>query len=73
MASNSTSISHGGKTIRADIRARLIDAHEAGVTYKKMERLYGVKKDTAYRICSLRQYNANPRSCTRGKRWMQNL
>ena len=48
MASNSTPISRDGKTIRADIRARLIDAHEAGVTYKQMERLYGVKKDNAY-------------------------
>ena len=33
-----------------------------------MERLYGVKKDTAYRICSLRQYNANPRGGTKGKK-----
>ena len=68
MASNITSISRGGKTIRTDIRARLIDAHEAGVTYKQMERLYGVKKDNAYRICSLKQYNANPRGGTKEKK-----
>ena len=50
MASNSTPISSRGgggeQTIRADIWARLIDAHEAGATYKQMEHLYGAKKDT---------------------------
>ena len=59
MVSNSSSISRGGKTIRADIRARLIDAHKAGVTYKQMERLYGIKKDTALHHYSLFRRPAN--------------
>ena len=32
-----------------------------------MERLYGLKKDIAYRICSLRQYNANPHGLIHSK------
>ena len=32
------------------------NAHEAGLTYKRMSQLFGVKVDTAYRICSLRKY-----------------
>ena len=44
-------IHRGGKTITADIRVRLINAHQDGVSYKRMENLFGVKKDTAYRIC----------------------
>ena len=44
-----------GKAISNDIRKRLIDADEAGVAYKQMSLLFGVKVDTAYRICSLRK------------------
>ena len=45
----------GSKTISNDVRKRLIDAHDAGLTYKQMSQLSGVKVDTAYRICSMRK------------------
>ena len=37
----------GSKTIPNDVRKRLIDAQEAGLTYKQMSQLFGVKVDTA--------------------------
>ena len=48
----------GSKTIPNDVRKRLIDAHEAGFTYKQVSQLFGVKVDTAYRICRMRKYQA---------------
>ena len=36
----------GGRAINNELRQRLIDAHQTGVTYRQMERLYGVKRDT---------------------------
>ena len=57
----------GGKSIPKDIRKRLIDAHEAGISYEKMTQLYGVKKDTAYRICSLRKYDPKPRGGSKSR------
>ena len=48
----------GSKTIPKDVRKRLIDAHEAGLTYKQMSQLFGIKVDTAYIICSMRKYQA---------------
>ena len=56
------------KTITNDVRSRLIDAHEAGLTYKRMYQLFGVKVDTAYRICSLRKYQVKNRGGSRGKK-----
>ena len=61
-------IHRGGKTITADIRVRLINAHQDGVSYKRMENLFGVKKDTAYRICSSRQFITKSRGDTKGKK-----
>ena len=58
----------GGKTITNDVRRGLIDAHEAGLTYKRMSQLFGVKVDTAYRICSLRKYQVKNRGGSRGKK-----
>ena len=40
----------GGKSIPKEMRKRLIDAHESGINYEQMTRLYGVKKDTAYLV-----------------------
>ena len=48
--------SKGNKTIPNDVRKRLIDAHEAALTYKQMSQLFGRKVDSAYRICSTRKY-----------------
>ena len=56
------------RAISNELRQRLIDAHQSGVTYKQMTRLYGVKKDTAYRICSTRQYSTKLRGGPRGKK-----
>ena len=50
------------------MRRRLIDAHEAGITYKQMSQLFGVKVDTAYRIWSLRNYQLKKRGGSRGKK-----
>ena len=36
-------IRRGGKKITADIRVRLINAHQEGVSYKRMKNLFGVK------------------------------
>ena len=58
----------GGKTITNDVRRRLIDAHEADLTYKQMSQLFGVKVDTAYRICSLRKYQVKNRGGSRRKK-----
>ena len=33
----------GSKNIPNDVRKRLIDAHEAGLTYKQMSQLFGGK------------------------------
>ena len=57
----------GSKTIPNDVRKRLIDGHEAGLTYKQMSQLFGVKVDTAYIICSMRKYQAKKRGGSRGK------
>ena len=38
---------NGNKTIPNHVRKRLIDAHEAGLTYKQMSQLFGVKVDAA--------------------------
>ena len=61
----------GGRAINNELRHRLIDAHQTGVTYRQMERLYGVKIDTAFRICSTRKYITKPRGGSRGKKWMK--
>ena len=61
-------IHRGGRAINNELRQRLIDAHQTGVTYRQMERLYGVKRDTAYRIRSNRQYFTKPRGGSRGKK-----
>ena len=61
----------GGRAINKELRQRLIDAHQTGVTYRQMERIYGVKRDTAYRICSTRKYFTKPRGGSRGKKWMK--
>ena len=60
-------ISRGGKTITPEMRA-LIKAHQDGVSYKRMESLFGIKKDTAFRICSERQFATKPRSGTKAKK-----
>ena len=57
----------GGKSIPKGMRKRLIDAHESGISYEQMTRLYGVKKDTAYRICSLRKYYPKPRGGSKSR------
>ena len=44
--SSTVAILRGGRAISNELRQRLIDAHQSGVTYKQMTRLYGVKKDT---------------------------
>ena len=54
--------------VKDELRQRLIDAHQTGVTYRQMERLYGVKRDTAYRICSTRKYTTKIRGGSRGKK-----
>ena len=75
MASNSVSelsessiVPRKGKAISNEIRKRLIDADEAGISYKQMSLLFGVKADTAYRICSLRKYQIKPRGGSKGKK-----
>ena len=57
----------GEKSIPKGMRKRLIDAHESGINYEQMTRLYGVKKDTAYRICSLRKYDPKPRGGSKSR------
>ena len=54
------------KAITNDVRKWLINAHKAGLTYKQMSPLFGVKVDTAYRICSLRKYQVKNRGGSRG-------
>ena len=66
--SSTVAISRSGRAISNELRQRLTDAHQSGVTYKQMTRLYGVKKDTAYRICSTRQYSTKLRGGPRGKK-----
>ena len=75
MASNSVSelsepsiVPRKGKAISNEIRKRLIDADEAGISYKQMSLLFGVKADTAYRICSLRKYQIKPRGGSKGNK-----
>ena len=41
---------------------------QASPTYKQMSQLFGVKVDTAYRICSMRKYQAKKRGGSRGKK-----
>ena len=48
--------------------ARLIKAHQDGVSYKRMESVFGIKKDTAYRICSGRQFATKPRGGTKANK-----
>ena len=48
--SSTVAISRGGRAISNELLQRLIDAHQSGVTYKQMTRLYGVKKDT--KLCT---------------------
>ena len=45
----------GGRAINNELRQRLIDAHQTGITYRQMERLYGVKRDTAYQVNARRE------------------
>ena len=52
---------HGGKAISDNVRGLLINAHQQGISYRQMAVLYGVKEDTAYRICSRRQYTTRKR------------
>ena len=52
---------HGGKAISDNVRGQLINAHQQGLSYRQMAVLYGVKEDTAYRICSRRQYTTKKR------------
>ena len=61
-------IHRGEKTITADIRVRLINAHQDGISFKRMENLFGVKKDTAYLKCSSRQSTTKSRCGTEGKK-----
>ena len=58
----------GGKTTTADIRERRTNAHQVSVSYKRMQNLFGVKKDMAYRICSSRQFTTKSRGGTKGKK-----
>ena len=61
-------VSRGGKAISNEVRRQLIEAHESGVSYHKMTRLFGIKRDTAYRICSGRKYTTKARGGSRGKK-----
>ena len=46
----------GAASVPKETRKRLIDAHQSGISCEQMTRLYAAKKDTAYRVCSLRKY-----------------
>ena len=58
----------GSEPIPNNVRIRLIGAHEAGLSYKEMSQLFGVKVDTADMICSKKKYQAKKRSGSRGKK-----
>ena len=46
----------GGKAISDEVRALVINAHQHGLSYNQMSILHRVKEDTAYHICSCRQF-----------------
>ena len=48
----------GGRAINNELRQRLID--QTGITYRQMERLYGVKRDTAYQVNARREKLVGP-------------
>ena len=50
------------------MRGRLIKAHQYGVSYKRMESLFGIKQDMAYRICSEGQFATKPRGGSKAKK-----
>ena len=64
-------IKRGGKSISNEVRSLLINAHQRGLSYREMVVLYGVREDTAYRICSQRQYTTKRRGGPRGTKFNQ--